>query len=252
MRGVRPLPGTLQEGGAPFHTTNWSVIQSAARNQSSAGAQRALAAFCQSYWPPLYAFLRRQGHLPADAQDLTQGFFVNLLEQNSLSRADRHKGRMRTFLLGALQNYLANARDHAQALKRGGGQQILSMEESLADAEASLLTAGTGDDAASYDQEWAALLVGRAWELLETGLAAEGKAHVLVELSPFLTGRTSALPGQEEVAARLGWPVATVRTTLLRLRQRYRRILRAEVARTLSDPAEVDDELRYLYRLLSA
>ena len=94
------------------------------------------------------------------------------------------------------------------------------------------------------------MLVSRAWEHLEAGMAAEGKTHVLVELEPFLTGRTAVLPSQEEVAARLGWPVATVRTTLLRLRQRYRRTLRTEVARTLANPADVDDELRYLYRLL--
>ena len=249
VRRVRSVPGTLQEGGAPFYTTNWNVIQSAAQAQSP---NTALTAFCQAYWPPLYAFLRRQGHPSADAQDLTQGFFAHLLEHNTLSRADREKGRMRTFLLGSLQHFLANAHDRTQARKRGGGQQIVSMNGSLAEVEAALLTGVDGDDPGCYDQAWAAMLVGRAWEHLEAGMDAEGKAHVLAELKPFLTGGAAAPPGQEEAAARLGWPVATLRTTLLRLRLRYRRALRLEVARTLSDPAEVDDELRYLYRLLSS
>ena len=252
VRQVRSVPGTLQEGGAPFYTTNWGVVQSAAQSRSSTTAQEALTEFCQAYWPPLYAFLRRQGRAPADAQDLTQGFFAHLLAQNTLSRADREKGRLRTFLLGSLQYFLVNEHDHARAHKRGGGRQIVSMDEFLPEVEASLLTATGFDDTGSYDQTWAATLVSRAWEQLKAGMAAEGKARVLEELGPFLLGGAVALPSQEHVAARLGWPVATLRTSLLRLRQRYRRALRLEVARTVSDPAEIDDELRYLYRLLSS
>jgi RNA polymerase sigma-70 factor (ECF subfamily) len=113
----------LQEGGAPFRTTHWSVVQLAADGESEESSQQAIANFCQAYWPPIYAFLRHRGRSSSDAQDLTQAFFVHLLEYNTLSRADREKGKLRTFLLGALQNFLANEYDRAQALKRGGGKQ---------------------------------------------------------------------------------------------------------------------------------
>lgn len=132
---MRAVPGTLHDGGAAFEATHWTMVQLAADAASTTASQQALTAFCESYWPPLYAFLRRRGHNPTDAQDLTQAFFAHLLEQKTLSRASRDKGRLRTFLLGALQNFLANEHDRATALKRGGGKQIVSINEHFADAE---------------------------------------------------------------------------------------------------------------------
>lgn len=247
---VKAVPGTLQEGGAPFRTTHWSVVVLAAQSPSPEAAGEALADFCRAYWPPLYAFLRRQGHVSSDAQDLTQAFFAHLLEQNTLSRADREKGRLRTFLLGSLQHFLANEHDRARTLKRGGGRRIVSMDGVLGEVEAALLTTTEFDESGYYDQTWAALLVSRAWRRLHDEYDAAGKTRTLEELKPFLAGGSTALPGQEQVAERLGWPVATLRTSLLRLRQRYRKALRTEVARTVSEPAEIDEELSYLYRLL--
>src|SRR5207249_8611044 len=113
-------PGTLQEGGASFQTTHWTVVFRAGEPDSETSSHQALSGFCEAYWPPLYSFLRHRGHSSADAQDLVQGFFVRLLEQNTLSRADRQKGRLRTFLLGSLENFLYNEYDRARALKRGG------------------------------------------------------------------------------------------------------------------------------------
>jgi RNA polymerase sigma-70 factor (ECF subfamily) len=181
-----------------------------------------------------------------------QAFFVHLMEYNTLSRADRGKGRLRTFLLGSLQNFLANEYDRAQALKRGGGKQILSLDENFADAEAAIVAAPDLDPTSRFDLAWASNVVKRAWQQLEDAFAADGKAQWLEEMRPFLAGGNAAPPPQEEVAARLGVPVATLRTSLMRLRQRYREALRNEVARTVSDPAEVDEELQYLYRILTA
>ena len=247
---MKAVPGTLQEAGASFQTTHWTVVLRAGQKEPDPSAQRALASFCEAYWPPLYAFLRYRRYAPEDAQDLVQGFFAHLLAQNALSRADREKGRLRTFLLGSLQNFLSNEYDRAQALKRGGGHEIVSFDEHLPEAEAAMLSTAHLDEVSGYDLSWASTVVTRAWQRLRAEFAEEGKAEWLDELKPFLAGGTATPPIQEEAAARMRVPVATLRTWISRLRQRYREALRAEVASTVSDPAEIDEELRYLYRLL--
>ncbi len=246
---MKNTPGTLQEGGAPFHTTNWSVVVRAMESQSPASVQRALGDFCQAYWPPLYTFVRRRGYAPVDAQDLVQGFFAHLLAEDTLSRANREKGRLRTFLLGALQRYLANEYERVHTLKRGAGQQVVSMDDGLAGATEALMAISDLNDVNSYDRIWIQTLVDRAWERLQNEFAVEGKIDLLNEIKPFLIGGTE-LASQEEVAARLEMPFATLRTVLRRTRLRYRDALRGEVARTTADPAQVDDEMRYLYQLL--
>ncbi len=219
---------------------------------SEPSAHRALSGFCESYWPPLYTFLRHRGHPSADAQDLVQSFFVHLLEQNTLSRADRQKGRLRTFLLGSLENFLYNEYDRTRALKRGGDRQILSIEQHLPEAEAAMLATVHLSDAACYDLAWASNIVSRAWKNLQDQFEAEGKAEWLEELRPFVAGGGMRTPSQEEAAARLGVPIATLRTWLSRLRHRFRESLRAEVGSTVSDPADIDGELRHLYEILLA
>jgi len=224
-----------------------------AREEDSAeSARQALAGFCEAYWPPLYSFLRHRGHSSADAQDLVQGFFAHLLEQHTLTRADRQKGRLRTFLLTSLQNFLFNEYDRVRALKRGGGRQIVSIEEHLPEAEAAMLATSHLSDAGCYDLVWASNIVTRAWQRLQNEFVAEGKAESLEELRPFVAGGSITPPNQEEAAARLGVPIATLRTWLSRLRQRFRESLRAEVASTVSDSADVDGELRHLYQILTA
>jgi RNA polymerase sigma-70 factor (ECF subfamily) len=147
---------------------------------------------------------------------------------------------------------LYNEYDRARALKRGGGRQIVSIEEHLPEAEAAMLATAHLSDAGCYDLVWASTIVSRAWDNLQTAFVAEGKAEWLDELRPFVAGGTVATPNQEQAAARLGVPIATLRTWLSRLRQRYRESLRTEVANTVSDPAEVDEELRHLYQILMA
>lgn len=224
----------------------------ARETQSDASSQKALSDFCEAYWPPLYAFVRHRGHASPEAQDLVQGFFAHLLEQNTLSRADREKGKLRTFLLGSFQNYLFNEYDRARALKRGGGQQILSIDEYLPEAEASMMDTLHLNESAAYDLVWASNVVKRAWQHLESAFETEGKKEWLEVLRPFVAGGGKTPLNQEEAARKLGVPIATLRTWLSRLRQRYREALRSEVARTVSDPSEVDQELHYLYQILTA
>jgi DNA-directed RNA polymerase specialized sigma24 family protein len=226
------------------------VVLRARGTESAESARQALSGFCEAYWPPLYSFLRHRGFPSADAQDLVQGFFAHLLEQSTLTRADQQKGRLRTFLLGSLQNFLFDQYDRARALKRGGGRQIVSIEEHLPDAEAAMLATSHLSDAACYDLVWASNIVSRAWRNLQNVFMAEGKAEWLEELRPFVAGGSVTAPNQEEAAARLGVPIATLRTWLSRLRQRYRDSLRMEVASTVSDPADVDQELHHLYQIL--
>jgi RNA polymerase sigma-70 factor (ECF subfamily) len=125
---MKPIPGTLQEGGAAFQSTHWTLVLRARQSDPTETAGEALSDFCEAYWPPLYTFLRLRGHASPEAQDLVQGFFAHLLEQNTLSRADQKKGRLRTFLLGSLQNFLCNEYDRAHRLKRGGGHRIVSID----------------------------------------------------------------------------------------------------------------------------
>ena len=224
----------------------------ARETESAESAREALSGFCEAYWPPLYSFLRHRGHSSADAQDLVQGFFAHLLEQDTLTRADRQKGRLRTFLLGSLQNFLFNEYERARALKRGGGRQIVSIDEHLPEAEAAMFATSHLSDAGCYDFVWASNIVTRAWQSLQNAFVAEGKAEWLEELRPFVAGGSITPPNQEEAAARLGVPIATLRTWLSRLRQRYRESLRMEVASTVSDPADVDQELHHLYQILMA
>ncbi len=252
IAATKAIPGTLQEGGASFQTTHWTVVLHVREPESEESARQALSGFCEAYWAPLYSFLRHRGYSSADAQDLVQSFFAHLLEQNTLSRADRQKGRLRTFLLGSFENFLCNEYDRTRALKRGGGRQILPIEEHLPEAEAAMLATRHLSDAACYDLAWASNIISRAWQNLESAFVAEGKAEWLEELRPFIAGGTITPPNQEEAAVRLGVPIATLRTWLSRLRQRYRESLRTEVASTVSDPADVDQELRHLYQILMA
>jgi DNA-directed RNA polymerase specialized sigma24 family protein len=222
----------------------------AAQSQSPESAQAALATFCQMYWPPLYTFVRRRGHQPNDAQDLVQAFFAHMLEENTLSRASRERGRLRTFLLGSLQNFLANEYHHSQRLKRGGGRQIVSMDDQLIAAEAAIVASSPTDETAGYDKNWASAVLKQAWERLENAMIAGGKKELIDVLKPFVLGGVAVPPSQEEAAAGLRMPISSFRNALLRLRQRYRECLRAEVARTVSDTSEIDEETHYLLRVL--
>ena len=224
----------------------------ASKPDSEESARKALATFSEAYWPPLYTFVRRRGYSPADAQDIVQGFFVHLFEHNTLSRADREKGRLRTFLLGFLQNFLLKQHERMRAIKRGGNQQLVSFDLHLPEAEAAMLATSHLSEVNSYDVAWASGIVSRAWKNVRERFAADGKREWVDQLRPFVAGGTEAPPSQEDVANRLGTSVENLRVSLSRLRQTYRHALRAEVASTVSNPADIDDELHYVYQVLTS
>lgn len=232
-----------------FATTRWSMV-SAAGVDSSPEAKQALADLCTVYWYPLYAFLRRKNLPPEDAQDATQEFFVQLLEREILRRADRTRGKFRSFLLASLKHFLANHRRHAGTLKRGGGKSLLSLD--FADGEeryrrepADPCTAET-----IFERRWALTVLEQTLQLLQAEFVAAGKGELFEALKNHLGGQT---PGENyrALAGQLAMSEGAVKTAVHRLRKRYRELLHAEVAQTVTDPAEVKEELRELQAALS-
>jgi len=237
-----------------FASTRWTMVLEAGDSATaSAHALSALSQLCQIYWRPLYAFLRRQGYGPEDAQDLTQGFFADLIESRTYAHADREKGRFRSFLLGALKHFIADARDRGQALKRGGGMSLVTLDnKAIAEAEAQIARATKWQADDVYDREWAASLLREALHRLTQECALAGKAELVGYLTPYLAApEESAIP-YEEMARQSHRPIATLRSDVARLRARYRSILREEVRGAVVEAAEVDEELRYLCRALAA
>ncbi len=181
-----------------------------------------------------------------------QGFFAHLLAENTLSRVQREKGRLRTFLLNSLEYFMANDLARGQALKRGGGWKIVSIDDPTVEARVARISVGEHGFAGSYDRLWASALMEHAWRNLEAALNAEGKAQWFQAIKPLLVGGGEPPPPSETVAARLEMSVENLRTTLHRLRRRFRETLRAEVARTVSTSKEIDEEMDYIYHLLKA
>jgi RNA polymerase sigma factor (sigma-70 family) len=240
--------------GAPtaqkFNTTHWSVVTLACQTQSP-HSLAALEKLCRTYWPPLYAFIRRRGYPEEDARDLTQEFFARLLERNEFEAVDPRKGKFRTFLLAALTHFLSNQRDHDHAAKRGGGQQIISLQEINDEQWRHLEPAWELSPDKLFDVRWAATVLERALMELRRELADEGRAAQFEALKGFLTED----PGDGDyaaIAARLGAAKPAVAVMVYRLRQRYRELVRAEVAHTVCNPLEVDEEMRHLLEALSA
>lgn len=245
---MKATPGTLQDGGASFATTHWSVVAQSALTDVPEAAD-ALAQLCEMYWPPIYSFVRRRGYAPPDAQDLTQSFFSYFLRTKAYARTDQLQGKFRCFLLASVKHFLANDWDRTQAIRRGGDCQFVSLDQKTAEA---LYDAGAFDSTAErlFDSRWAKTLAGCALNSLRDELHAEGKLDLFEQLRGFLAG-DSVVPSYDEASARTGLPRATVKTHVYRLRQRYRQIVRGEIARTVSSPHEVDDELHYLYEVLT-
>jgi len=237
-----------------FASTRWTMVLEAGDSATaSAHALSALSELCQIYWRPLYAFLRKQGYGSEDAQDLTQGFFAHLIESRAYARADREKGRFRSFLLGALKHFIADARDRGRALKRGGGIILQNLDDkAIAEAEAQIGRATKWQAEEVYDREWAAALLRQALDRLAQECALAGKAELFGYLRPYLAATEESIIPYDEMALRSHRPVATLRSDVARLRARYRAILREEVRGTVLEAAEVDEELRYLCRAVAA
>lgn len=231
---------------ARFPTTQWSVVL-AARGSDSAEVRNALESLCGAYWYPLYAYTRSRGHDPETARDLTQGFFTHLLERDFLQPVAPEKGRFRAFLLASLKNYLAHERDKAQALKRGGGAVTRSMDGEDAEGRFGREPADRLTPEQIFERRWGLTIMERAMERLEA--ASASRPGQFDRLKGYLTGAEPAA-AYREAAADLGLTEGAVKTAVHRLRKEYGRILREEIAATIADPEDLDDELRHLLTVI--
>jgi RNA polymerase sigma-70 factor (ECF subfamily) len=230
-----------------FATTQWSVVL-AARAGDPVRAQEALAALCATYWPPLYAYARRLGRSAADAEDVTQGFFLSLLEREALQQVDRAKGRFRSFLIAAFRHFLANERDRAQAQKRGGHHALVSIDAALIESRYAASLADTRTAEELYDRMWAITLLEHVMQRLEEEQVHANK-RAFDHLKVYLTGDAST--GYAEVALATGMSVGAVKVAVHRLRRRYRELLWDEAARTVDAPEAIKDEVRELMAALT-
>ena len=220
---------------------------------SSEHALSALSELCQIYWRPVYLFLRRQGIPQHDAQDLTQSFFADLIENRAYAKADEMKGRFRSFLLGTLKHFLAHARDRDRAQKRGGDVLRVHLDEAaLSEVEAHSARCQNWSADGVFEREWAVSLLRQALDRLAQEYAVAGKDALFEALKVHLTGGPIAAVPYEEMAKRLGRGATTLRSDVARLRARYRAILREEVSSTVIDPSDIDEELRVLRQAMAA
>ena len=246
------------EQDEPFAPTHWSVIVAAGKSESEPErAAVALRELCQTYWMPLYTFIRTRGYSVHDAQDLTQSFFAHLIEHEIYARADRGKGKFRSFLLASLKNFLADAYSHAHAAKRGGAQDFVPLDDERAEAAESLFqthfaTGMPDGEDRLFERSWAEALVGAGLERLSAEYESEDKQSLFQQLKVFLTGSADPLPTYDELANKVGLPASTLRSHVTRLRMRYREVLRGQVRQTVASEAEVDGELHELFRVLAS
>jgi len=231
-----------------FATTHWSVVQLAARSDTTR-AQRALSDLCGGYWYPLYVFVRRQGFSPEDAQDLTQEFFAKFLSKNHLAELSPGQGKFRSFLLACLKNFLANEWDKAHAAKRGGGQIILSIDETDAEERYRLEPAHELSADKLFERRWALTLLDTVMAKLHAEFHRDGKESTFEKLKPTLAGSRESQP-YSELAKEFNLTEGAVKVAVHRFRQRYRELLRHEIASTVSSASEVDEEIRYLFSVL--
>jgi len=242
MRDV-PTDDTAPEDRHParFRTTRWSVIEAAA-GEDSAAARDALATLCETYWYPVYAFVRRSGCDADEARDVTQAFFARLLEKRDIGSADPGRGRFRAFLLGSVRHFLSNERDRARALKRGGGQSPLSIDQADAEGRYAIEPADPATPETLFMRHWALTVIDAAMQRLAEEYGTQGKQEVFEKLRPALTGADPGTP-RREMAAELGMSETALNVVLHRMRRRFRHKLKGEVAQTLADPGDTDDEL---------
>jgi len=241
---------TARQKRAPlFTTTHWSVVLEA--QSESPAAQEALEKLCHIYWRPIYSFVQRQGVAPEEAEDVTQAFFVDLLEHKSLTAVRKEKGHFRSYLLGALKYFLADERRRAMAIKRGRGQRLVPLEELSADERTEMEPADSVTAEQIYERRWASTVLERVLYLLKNEYAAAGNAVLFDSLKQLLPDEPGA-PSQADIARQLGMTDNAVRQAFHRFRQRYQLLLREEIAHTVATAGDVEDELRHLIAVIRA
>ncbi len=241
--------GPESRGGIPFTTTHWSVVLQA-QGQSTA-AQEALEKLCRTYWRPIYGFVQRQGVKPEEAKDLTQGFFAMLLERRDLNAVHQEKGRLRSYLLTSLKHFLTNERNRAMAIKRGEGQRLIPLEDLRERERIGFEPAETLPADQIYERRWALSVLDHVMARLGGEYRAAGNIQLFDRLQKSLTDEPDR-PSPANTAREFGMTEGAVRQASYRLRQRYRQLLREEIAHTVMAPADIDDELRHLVTVLRA
>lgn len=239
----------MKARGPVFVTTKWSVVLAAGRSDTTR-SQAALEKLCRTYWYPLYAYVRRRGYSPEDAQDLTQAFFAQLLEDRSLAGADPNLGRFRSYLLTAMNHFLTDEWKKGRAQKRGGGCEVLSLDWALAQERFDLEPADDSAPDRIFEKQWALALLAEVLNRLELEYQLDGKAEIFTALKQTLMGSRESQP-YAELAVGLGMNESAVKVAVHRLRKRYRELIREEIAGTLERSQDIDEEMRCLFSALA-
>lgn len=238
------------QGPQAFAATRWSMVFRAAAPDEKQ-SKKDLEEICRACWYPIYAFVRRQGYSPEDAQDLAQGFFVHLLENNVLSHADPERGRFRSFLLGAVRHFVSNEARKKRAEKRGGKVSFVSVHADEAEERYEREIAHPDTPEKLFQRSWAENIIQRAVDALEKNYEKQGKLDLFHALQPFLTGNSNP-SSYEELGRSLGMSSGTIAVAVFRMRKRYGELLRNEIAQTVEDPADIEHEIRTLLEALAA
>ena len=240
---------TAQNGAVAFTTTHWSVVLEA--QGDSPAAQEALEKLCRTYWRPIYGFVRRQGIGSEEAEDLTQGFFALFLERRDLSSVRKEKGRLRSYLLASVKNFLADERRRAMAIKRGKGERLIPLEELRADERTEMEPADPVTAEVIYERRWASTVLAHALNRLQDEYAGTGNAALFDSLTQLLPDEPGA-PSRADIAAKFGMTENAVTQAFHRFRRRYQSLLREEIAHTVATPGDIEDELRHLIAVVRA
>jgi RNA polymerase sigma factor (sigma-70 family) len=243
------IGGNAHHGPAAFTTTHWSVVLEA--QGESPAAHEALEKLCRTYWRPIYAFLRRQGVSPEEVEDITQGFFAQLLERRKFSAVRKEKGRLRSYLLGALKYFLADEHRRAMAIKRGEGQRLIPLEDLRTDERIDVEPADSMTAEMIYERRWALTVLEQVLDRLKNEYRTAGNAALFDSLKQLLPDEPGS-PSQAEIAAQLGMTENALRQAFYRFRQRYQSLLREEIANTVATPGDIEDELRHLIAVIEA
>jgi RNA polymerase sigma factor (sigma-70 family) len=247
VNSLTGVSANAQNGAIAFTTTQWSVVLNA--QGESLAAQEALEKLCRTYWWPLYGFVRRQGYSPEEAQDLTQGFFAMLLERRDFEAVRQEKGRLRSYLLASLKNFLAKAHRRATTIKRGEGRPLVPLDELLVRERADLEPADTLSADRIYERRWALTLLEQVLARLEGEYHVAGNSALFEQLKQMLSDEPDR-PSQAKIARELSMSENAVKQAFHRLRQRYRLLLREEIAQTVAVPGDVEEELRHFIAVL--
>lgn len=233
-----------------FVTTRWSIVVAAGAHDGSRQAETALELLCQTYWQPIYTFIRRRGYPPEEAEDLTQSYIARLLERKEFHKARPDRGRFRTFLLTTVSHFLSHERERQYAKKRGGGELALSLDFENAEKGYRSEPVASGTPQSAFERQWALTILKQTMEQLRTTYASRGREHLFEVLKGFITTEAEEL-AQAEAARLAGTSVENTRVEIARLRGRYRKQLKKIVLDTLESPAELDGELAYLFSAMS-